>query len=132
MQIKKTISQIALGLVVIGLGATTSAFTNNQHNIRLDEENPLWSYNGSGSPTTDNPKDGQQYSQSEDPESCSGESTVCQISAPTDPESSETDPKPDMDAEVPNITPTQTVADRIQEALDNHQTNETVLDFKNL
>ncbi|MEC3879750.1 hypothetical protein [Parapedobacter sp. 10938] len=88
--------------------------------------NQTWHFTGSTALEAINPAFYEQGSAS----SCgAGTETICEISAPVDPNSpNPADPKPDMDA---IVSGSETVADQITEALD-EGINDTVLSLREI
>jgi|SRR5690606_17033963 len=87
--------------------------------------NETWHFTGSTRQEAINP---DFYEQGSSPECDAGAETICEITAPIDPSSSPSNPKPHMEA---LVNGSQTVEEQILEALDDG-INDTVLSLRSL
>jgi|GEM_PF-2196443 len=115
-----------LGLFVIAKAIDKKEYSDQPVTTQAANTNwqtDEWFYEGDAEAS---PLDSLQYSEMQSLP-CSGNETVCEITAPQDPNDSNL---PDLNATVPD-SGGQTVRQQIQEALDTGNTNETVKSFRN-
>lgn len=124
--VKASLFTLILAFIVTGTVAIAAVMKRNGEQAKEVEKVLLiktWYFNGSHSPT--NVVDANLYDESQLTEKdCGIPQTVCTINAPEDLLNPG---HPKMDA---LVNASQTVADQIKEALENHDPNDTVTEFR--
>jgi len=115
-----------LGLFVIAKAIDKKEYSDQPVTVQAADtgwQGDEWFYEGDEEAS---PLDSLQYSEMQSIP-CGGEDTICEISAPQDPNDENL---PDLNATVPNSNG-QTVREQIQEALETGKINSTVKSFRN-
>lgn len=112
---RKLYAAIVAAVTILGF----SAFKANEHMLRSSNvaSDQYWDFNGL------DPQDENNYSPASFNSSCEDGETVCQIFAPSD--GNPANPKPMLNATAPNHG-SETVSQRITQALQSEEGNETV------